>query len=303
MAKEKRMRSASVLGAGTMGAQIAAHLANAGVPVVLLDVTPEAARDGLKRARALKPDPFFTRDAATLITTGGFEHDLKRISATDWIVEAVIEQLDIKQNLFERVEQVRAPGSIVSSNTSGIPIEALAQRRSADFRRHFVGTHFFNPPRYLRLLELIPTPDTDPAVVHTVSRFADHRLGKGVVLARDTPNFIANRIGLFGVIQVLRALESGEYTIEEIDAITGPALGRPRSATFRTMDIAGIDILGHVARNMVSRATSDGMRRAFAMPGLIAALIERGWVGEKAGQGFYKRSGSDILTLDPATMT
>src|SRR5262249_43034496 len=158
MAHDKRIGSASVLGAGTMGAQIAAHLANAGVPVLLLDVTKEAARDGLKRARALKPDPFFTRDLSPLLTTGQFEQNLERISATDWIVEAVIEQLDIKQNLFERVEQVRAPGSIVSSNTSGIPIEALAQRRSADFRRHFVGTHFFNPPRYLRLLELIPTP-------------------------------------------------------------------------------------------------------------------------------------------------
>src|SRR5215467_2022471 len=303
MANEKRIGSASVLGAGTMGAQIAAHLANAGVPVVLLDVTPEAARDGLKRARTLKPDPFFTREAATLITTGGFEHDLDRISATDWIIEAVVEQLEIKQNLFERVEQLRAPGSIVSSNTSGIPIESLAQRRSADFRHHFVGTHFFNPPRYLRLLELIPTPDTDPAVVHAVSWFADHRLGKGVVVARDTPNFIANHIGLFGVIQVLRALESGDYTIEEIDAITGPVLGRPRSATFRTMDIAGIDILGHVARNSSSRSASEETRRAFAVPPLVDALIERGWVGEKAGQGFYKRSGSEILTLDPATLS
>jgi 3-hydroxyacyl-CoA dehydrogenase len=304
MANDKRIGSAAVLGAGTMGAQIAAHLANAGVPVLLLDITPEAARDGLKRARSLKPDPFFTRDAANLITTGGFDQDLERIAATDWIIEAVVEQLDVKQSLFERVEQVRSPGSIVSSNTSGIPIETLAQGRSADFRRHFVGTHFFNPPRYLRLLELIPTSYTDPAIVHTVSRFADHRLGKGVVLAKDTPNFIANHIGLFGVIQVLRALESGEYTIEEIDAITGPVLGRPRSATFRTMDIAGIDILGHIARNVVSRAgADDGMRRAFAVPPLVDALIERGWIGEKAGQGFYKRSGSDILTLDPATLT
>ena len=304
MANDKRIGSASVLGAGTMGAQIAAHLANAGVPVLLLDVTPEAASDGLKRARALKPDPFFTREAATLVTTGGFERDLGRISATDWIIEAVVEQLEIKQNLFERVEQVRAPGSIVSSNTSGIPIESLAQGRSADFRRHFVGTHFFNPPRYLRLLELIPTSDSDSTVVHTISWFADHRLGKGVVLAKDTPNFIANHIGLFGVIQVLRALESGEYTIEEIDAITGPVLGRPRSATFRTMDIAGIDILGHVARNIVSRAGGDdAMRRAFAVPKLVDQLIEHGWVGEKAGQGFYKRSGAEILTLDPATLT
>jgi len=303
MANDTRIGAVSVLGAGTMGAQIAAHLANAGLPVLLLDVSPEAAREGLKRARALKPDPFFTRDAATLITTGGFEQDLKRISGSDWILEAVVEQLDAKQHLFEQVERLRSPGSIVSSNTSGIPIAALAQGRSADFRKHFVGTHFFNPPRYLRLLELIPTLDTDPTVVHAVSWFADHRLGKGVVVAKDTPNFIANHIGVFGVIQVLRALETGEYTIEEIDAMTGPVLGRPRSATFRTMDIAGIDILGHVARNTVSRSTSDETRRAFAVPPLVDALIERGWIGEKAGQGFYQRSGSEILTLDPTTLS
>jgi 3-hydroxyacyl-CoA dehydrogenase len=303
MANDKRIGAVSVLGAGTMGAQIAAHLANAGLPVLLLDVSPEAAREGLKRARGLKPDPFFTRDTAALITTGGFEQDLERVSGTDWIIEAVVEQLDVKQDLFEKVERLRAPDAIVSSNTSGIPIAALAQGRGAEFRGHFVGTHFFNPPRYLRLLELIPTPDTDPSVVHTVSWFADHRLGKGVVIAKDTPNFIANHIGLFGVIQVLRALESGDYTIEEIDAITGPILGRPRSATFRTMDIAGIDILGHVARNIISRGTGDDPRRAFAVPPLVDALIERGWIGEKAGQGFYKRSGSEILTLDPATLS
>jgi 3-hydroxyacyl-CoA dehydrogenase len=303
MANDTRIGAVSVLGAGTMGAQIAAHLANAGLPVLLLDVSPEAAREGLKRARALKPDPFFTRDAATLIATGGFEQDLQRISESDWIIEAVVEQLDAKQHLFEQVEQFRTPGSIVSSNTSGIPIAALAQGRSTDFRKHFVGTHFFNPPRYLRLLELIPSLDTDPSVIHAVSWFADHRLGKGVVVAKDTPNFIANHIGVFGVIQVLRALETGEYTIEEIDAITGPVLGRPRSATFRTLDIAGIDILGHVARNSISRATSDETRRAFAVPPLVDALIERGWIGEKAGQGFYKRAGSEILTLDPATLS
>src|SRR5580765_8682350 len=275
MANDKRIGAVSVLGAGTMGAQIAAHFANAGLPVVLLDVTPEAARDGLKRARSLKPDPFFTRDAAALVTTGGFERDLERIAGADWIIEAVVEQLDIKQKLFERVESLRAPGSIVSSNTSGIPIIALAQGRGPDFRRHFVGTHFFNPPRYLRLLELIPTPETDPAVMQAVSEFADHRLGKGVVVAKDTPNFIANHIGLFGVIQVLRALESGEYSIEEIDAITGPAIGRPRSATFRTMDIAGIDVLGQVARNLAGRL-SDEAARTLTLPPLVQALIDRG---------------------------
>jgi 3-hydroxyacyl-CoA dehydrogenase len=297
------LRSAAVLGAGTMGAQIAAHFANAGVPVVLLDVTADAARDGLKRASALKPEPFFTPAAAALVTTGSFDSDLAKLSAVDWILEAVVEQLDIKRALLERVEAVRRRGTIVSSNTSGIPIAALAEGRSDDFRRHWLGTHFFNPPRYLRLLEVIPTAATDPTVVERVWHFADHRLGKGVVRAKDTPNFIANHIGIYGVIQVLRALESGQYTIEEIDAITGPALGRPKSATFRTMDIAGIDILSHVAKNL-----------NLDLPAVVTALVERGWIGEKAGQGFYKRvkadgpstgagRGTEILTLDPATMT
>jgi 3-hydroxyacyl-CoA dehydrogenase len=290
------MRSVAVLGAGTMGAQIAALFANAGVAVVLLDVTADAAREGLKRARALKPDPFFTADAAALITTGGFDPDLARIADVNWILEAVVEQIDIKRSLLERVESVRRPGTIVTSNTSGIPIATLGEGRSDDFRRHWLGTHFFNPPRYLRLLEVIPTAETDRAVVDRVSQFSDRRLGKGVVLAKDTPNFIANHIGLYGVTQVLRALELGQYTIEEIDAMTGPAIGRPKSGTFRTMDIAGIDILAHVAENL-----------RFELPALIGALVERGWVGEKSGQGFYKReqsrSGSEILTLDPAAMS
>jgi 3-hydroxyacyl-CoA dehydrogenase len=297
------MRSAAVLGAGVMGAQIAAHLANAGIPVRLLDVTPDAAADGLKRAMAIKPAPLFTADAATLITTGGLDRDLEQIRLADWIIEAVVEQLEVKRQLFARVEALRAPDSIVSSNTSGIPIATLAEGRSADFRRHLLGTHFFNPPRYLRLLEVIPTADTDAQIVRRVSWFADHRLGKGVVVAKDTPNFIANHIGLFGVVRSLQALETGQYTIEEIDAMTGPALGRPRSATFRTMDIAGIDVLGHVLRNLAERLPDARARATFALPPLVAALIERGWIGEKVGQGFYKKSGSEILTLDPAAMT
>ena len=208
----------------------------------------------------------------------------------------MVERLDVKRALLERVDAVRRPGTIVSSNTSGISIAAIAEGRSDDFRRHWLGTHFFNPPRYLRLLELIPTPATDPAVLERVRQFADHRLGKGVVVAKDTPNFIANHIGVYGVLQVLRALDSGTYTIEEIDAITGPALGRPNSATFRTMDIAGIDILAHVAANL-----------KLSLPAVVMSLIERGWIGEKSGQGFYKRektaAGSEILTLDPATLS
>jgi 3-hydroxyacyl-CoA dehydrogenase len=289
------MRSVAVLGAGTMGAQIAAHFANAGVAVLLLDLTAETARDGLKRAQALKPDPFFTPASLARITTGGFDTDLPRLADADWIMEAVIEQLDVKRALLERVDKVRRPATIVSSNTSGIPIAMLADGRSADFRKHWLGTHFFNPPRYLHLVEVVPTADTDPAVVERVSRFADHRLGKGVVVAKDRPNFIGNHLALYGVMLTLKALESGHYTIEEIDAITGPAIGRPKSATFRTMDIAGIDILAHVAKNL-----------GFELPAFATKMIDRGLVGDKGGQGFYKRikaaAGSEILTLDPATL-
>jgi 3-hydroxyacyl-CoA dehydrogenase len=289
------IRSVAVLGAGTMGAQIAAHFANAGVPVLLLDLTADVARDGLKRARALKPDPFFTHDSLMRITTGGLDTDLKKLADADWIMEAVVENLDVKRALLEQVDAVRHAGAIVSSNTSGIPIASLAEGRSDDFRRHWLGTHFFNPPRYLRLVEIIPTAETDRAVVERVSSFCDHRLGKGVVLAKDTPNFIGNHLALYGVMLTLKALESGRYTIEEIDAITGPALGRPKSATFRTMDIAGVDILAHVAGNL-----------GFALPAFVTKMIEKGMVGEKAGQGFYKRiktkDGSEILALDPATL-
>ena len=292
-----------MLGAGTMGAQIAAHLANAGIPALLLDVSRDAARDGLERAKALKPDPFFTPFTHALVRTGGFDEDLPAIAACDWIVEAVVERLDVKQSLFARVESHRASDAIVSSNTSGIPIGALAEGRSDGFRRHFLGTHFFNPPRYLHLLEIIPTPDTDPAILDTVRTFAERRLGKGVVIAKDTPNFIANHVGLYGVMQTFGALATGEYTIEEIDAITGPAIGRPKSATFRTMDIAGIDVLAHVARNLAERLESPEDRKVFELPPLVAALVERGWVGAKSGQGFYRKDASgEIETLDPAML-
>ena len=209
----------------------------------------------------------------------------------------------MKQSLFARVESHRRADAVVSSNTSGIPIAALAAGRSDSFRRHFLGTHFFNPPRYLRLLEVIPTADTDPAIVQLISAFADRRLGKGVVIAKDTPNFIANHLGLYGLMQIFRALAGGDYTIEEIDAITGPAIGRPKSATFRTMDIAGIDVLAHVSRNLAERLESPDDRAVFEVPAIVAAMVERGWIGAKAGQGFYKKApDGEILTLDPASM-
>jgi 3-hydroxyacyl-CoA dehydrogenase len=296
----------AVLGAGTMGAQIAAHFANAGVPVLLLDLTRDVAREGLERAKRLKPDPFFTASASKLVTTGGFDTDLDRIAGADWIVEAVVERLDAKRELLARVEPVRRPGTIVSTNTSGIPVGLIAEGRSAEFRAHWVGTHFFNPPRYLRLLEVIPSVDTDPLVVAAVTRFADRRLGKGTVVARDTPSFIGNRVALHGVMLAIRALESGRYSIEEIDAISGPAIGRPKSATLRTMDIAGLDVLAHVARNLQERLP-DAERDAFAVTPLLEALIGKGAFGEKAGRGFYKREKgpggeSQILVLNPATL-
>ncbi len=301
-----RVSSVAVLGAGTMGAQIAAHFANAGVPALLLDLDAKIAREGFDRARKLKPDPLFGPDALSRVRTGGFDTDLERIAEADWVVEAVVERIDVKRDLLARVDAVRRPGSIVSSNTSGIPVAALAEGRSEDFRRHWLGTHFFNPPRYLRLLEIIPTPETDAAVIEAVRWFADHRLGKGVVIARDTPNFIANHIALYGVMRMIEVLTEGGYTVEEIDAITGPALGRPKSATFRTMDIAGLDVLALVVRNLYDRLPSPE-RDAFAVPPLLAQLIEKGWVGEKAGQGFYKRvknaaGESEIHALDPAAL-
>jgi 3-hydroxyacyl-CoA dehydrogenase len=301
------MRTVTVLGAGTMGAQIAAHAANAGFDVVVLDVSAEAARDGLKRAAALRPDPFFTKAHVHAVRTGSFDTDLDAAAKADWVVEAVVERLDIKQTLFARVDAARAPHTIVTSNTSGIPIAALADGRSDEFRRHFLGTHFFNPPRYLKLLELIPTPDTDPAILARVADIGDHRLGKGVVVARDTPNFIGNHIGLYAIARILDVWAEGRFSIEDVDAMTGPAIGRPKSATFRTLDITGLDVLVHVARNLEGRVGAE-RARAFALPPLALAVAERGWIGEKAGQGFYKREkrpggASEILTLDPATMT
>jgi 3-hydroxyacyl-CoA dehydrogenase len=300
------IHSVAVLGAGVMGAQIAAHFANAGVPALLLDVTPEAAAEGLKRARSLKPDPFFTPDAAGLIATGSLDTDLSRIKDADWIIEAIVERLDIKQSLLARVDDARRPGTIVSSNTSGIPLAALAEGRSADFRQHWLGTHFFNPPRYLHLLELIPIADTRPAVVDAVSHFADHRLGKGVVIAKDSPGFIGNHLALYGVSRILSRWMAGGYTIEEIDEITGPAIGRPRSATFRTLDLAGIDILVHVIRDLHERLNDPVAQSTFVVPPVIEQMLARGMTGEKAGQGFYKRvkgkdGESQILTLDPDT--
>ena len=298
------IQHATVLGAGTMGAQIAAHLANAGVRVLLLDTSAETAAEGLKRARGLKPDPLFTVEAGRLVTTAGFER-LLDARQSDWIIEAVVENLDIKKDLMARVDECRGDRAIVSSNTSGIPLAAIADGRSAGFRRHWLGTHFFNPPRYLHLVELIPTADTDPAVTAGLAQFLDVRLGKGTVVAKDCPAFIANRIGLFGLVRFLDALASGAYSVEDIDAITGPLIGRPKSATFRTLDIAGLDVLALVTRDLVKRLPADE-KTSFELPPLVERLIEKNWLGEKSGRGFYRRvregEQTRILALDVAAL-
>jgi 3-hydroxyacyl-CoA dehydrogenase len=300
------IHSVAVLGAGVMGAQIAAHFANAGVPALLMDLTEEAAAAGLKRARSLSPDPFFTPDAWRLVETMSFEKGLPRLSEADWIIEAIVERLEAKVELLAKVDAAKAPHAIVSSNTSGIPIAALAEGRSAGFKQHWLGTHFFNPPRYLRLLEVIPTAETDPAAVSRVRAFADERLGKGVVIAKDSPNFIGNHLALFEVTRILAAVAAGSYSIEEVDAIAGPAIGRPKSATFRTLDLAGLDILAHVIENLRQRLPVHEAT-AFGIPPFVERMLAAGLTGEKAGRGFYQRvkdadGRSEILVIDPATL-
>ena len=301
------IRSVGILGAGTMGAQIALHFANAGVPSLLLDVTRDAARQGLERARRLKPDPQFTSDTWQLVRTGSFDEDLPKLAEADWVMEAVVERLDVKRDLLARVVGHCAPHAVLSTNTSGIPVDAISQGWPDQLRRRWLGTHFFNPPRYLHLLEIIPTPDTDPAVLAGVADFGDRVLGKGVVVAKDTPNFIGNHLALHGVAAMLRALESGRFTIDEVDALTGSAIGRPGSATFRTADIAGLDVLAHVMHNLEERLPRADDRAWFAPSPLLQRLIAAGALGEKSGKGFYERrkdaaGASTVFTLNLTTL-
>src|SRR5712691_10036579 len=254
----KPIHKVAVLGAGTMGARIAAHFANAGVPSYLLDMVPTGsdgssrnniAAAGLEAAKKSKPAAFFEPGLARLITIGNFEDDLNRLGEVDWIIEAVVENLGIKRALLNKVEAIRKPGTIVTTNTSGLPVGKIAEGLSDDFRRSWFGTHFFNPPRYMRLLELIPTPETDRAAIDVVAQFGELHLGKGVVYAKDTPNFIGNRIGTFSVLTVMRLMQEMDLTVEDVDALTGAPVGWPKSATFRTIDLVGLDILGHVVAN------------------------------------------------------
>ena len=324
----REIRRVAVLGAGTMGARIAAHLANAAIPSVLLDIVPREptpdeqakglttadpkvrnrfAQTGLDGALKSRPAAFFVNEAARLVTTGNFDDNLGLVKDCDWIIEAVTEDRTIKQSLLKRVEGQRSPGAIVSSNTSGIAVGSIAEGFSEDFRRHWLGTHFFNPPRYMKLLEVIPTPDTLPEVVKAVSHFGDAVLGKGIVLAKDTPNFIANRIGTFVTLNVFRIMQEGGYTIEEIDALTGPAMGLPKSATFRTLDLVGLDVLAHVVENLRQSLPEDERRELFEAPAFVSEMIQRKLLGDKTKQGFYKKlktppgAESEIQTLDFAT--
>jgi 3-hydroxyacyl-CoA dehydrogenase len=318
-----RIEMAAVLGAGTMGARIAAHLANAGIPCFLLDIVPKELNAekkrkgltlesrtvrnrivlaGLEAAKKSRPAAFFTPETARLVTPGNLEDNLAWCGEVDWIIEAVAEDLEIKRSLFSRVESVRKPGTIVSSNTSGLPIELIAKGRSEDFQQHWAGTHFFNPPRYMKLVELIPGPKTKPEVLRALDEICDLRLGKGVVVAKDTPNFIANRIGTFSMLNALRQMEALDMTVEEVDACTGPAVGWPKSATFRTADLVGLDVLVHVVRNIYENIPDDESREMYRVPKLVEDMLARGWLGEKTGGGFYKRvkkdGESEILTLD-----
>ncbi|MGN8646645.1 3-hydroxyacyl-CoA dehydrogenase NAD-binding domain-containing protein [Gracilibacillus sp. HCP3S3_G5_1] len=324
---ERQIRRAAVIGSGVMGASIAAHLANVGIPCILLDIVPdqlteEEKRKGLnldnkevrnrfainaiKRLKKTKPAPLYDEDLVSFITPGNIEDDLERIKEVDWVVEVIVENLDIKRQLFERMETVWEKGTIVSSNTSGISINAMVVGRSEEFKKHFLGTHFFNPPRYMKLLEIIPGKQTLPTIVDVMRQFCEKKLGKGVVIAKDTPNFIANRIGAYSMHVTLNEMLAKGYTVEEIDACTGPAMGRPKSATFRTLDIVGLDTFVHIASNMYEKVTDEAEKKVFKVPNILRQMVEKGWIGEKAGQGFYKKvtyeKGKEILSLNLQTM-
>jgi 3-hydroxyacyl-CoA dehydrogenase len=280
---------AAVLGAGTMGAQIAAHLANIGWQVLLLDLTLDQAKQGLERVSKLKPAPFYLPELASRIELGSFETDFPRLKQADWVIEAVVEKPDIKRELWTRVQDYVAPNAVLSTNTSGLSIHEMSDACRDDIKRRFLGTHFFNPPRYLKLLELIPRRETDPDILEGVARFAERVLGKRVVIARDTPGFIANRLGVHSMMVVFPLMQEFGMTIEEVDALTGPLIGNPRSATFRLADIVGLDVMASVAGNLHERLTTDAEKRVFALPEVVQRLIADGRLGEKTGAGFYRR--------------
>jgi 3-hydroxyacyl-CoA dehydrogenase len=313
------IRKVAVLGSGVMGSRIACHFAGVGIPVILLDMVPKGAEESKKPAERNKlvndalqaavksnPSPLYTKSALNLITTGNFTDNMKDIAQCDWIIEVVVERLDIKQQIFAQVEQFRRPGTIISSNTSGIPIHMMAEGRSEDFKKHFLGTHFFNPPRYLRLLEIIPTPHTDTSIIDFLMEYGDKQLGKTTVLCKDTPAFIANRVGVYGIMSIFKLMDKLELTIDEIDSLTGTIIGRPKSATFRTADVVGIDTLVRVAKGVAENCPDDESRDIFTIPAWLQKMIDENRLGDKSGRGFFEKKKSDkgkseIYTLDLKT--
>jgi 3-hydroxyacyl-CoA dehydrogenase len=316
---KRSIKKVAILGSGVMGSRIACHFAGIGVNVLLLDmVTKEAiestkpqernklVNDALQAALKSNPSPVYTKATAKKITTGNFDDNLPEIAGVDWIIEVVVERLDIKQMMYEKIEKYRKPGTLVTSNTSGIPIHLMAEGRSEDFQKHFCGSHFFNPPRYLRLLEIIPTPHTSPDVVDFLMEYGDVFLGKTTVHCKDTPAFIANRIGVFSIMLIFNSMEKLGLTIDEIEALTGPIIGRPKSATFRTADIVGIDTLLKVAKGVADNCPNDEARAIFNIPSWLEKMLANNWLGDKTGQGFFKKikseAGKEILTLNLQTL-
>jgi 3-hydroxyacyl-CoA dehydrogenase len=317
---KRTIRKVAVLGSGVMGSRIACHFAGVGIEVLLLDMVPKDAQesqdkaarnklvnDALQAALKSNPSPVYSKEAVKRIRTGNFTDNMKEISGVDWIIEVVVERLDIKQQIFEQVEQYRKPGTLVSSNTSGIPIHMMAAGRSEDFQQYFCGTHFFNPPRYLRLLEIIPTPQTKPEVVDFLMQFGSLQLGKTTVLCKDTPAFIANRIGVYGIMAIFGLVDKLGLTIDEVDALTGPVIGRPKSATFRTADVVGIDTLVKVAKGVADNCPDDEQRAVFTIPAWLEKMVANNWLGDKTGQGFFKKTKGaggekEILTLNLSTL-
>lgn len=316
------IKKAAVLGSGVMGSGIAAHLANIGIPTLLLDIVPrELTKEEVAKGLTLqdkqvrnrisatsiqkllkqKPAPLAVKKNLALIEAGNLEDDLVKLKDVDWVIEVVVENLNVKKQVFEKVEQYRKPGSIISSNTSGISVEAMVEGRSEDFQKHFLGTHFFNPPRYLKLLEVIPTQYTAPEVLSFMKTFGEDVLGKGVVVAKDTPNFIANRIGTYGLLVTVQEMLKAGLSVGEVDSITGPLIGRAKSATFRTLDVVGLDTFYHVANNVYEKVEGKE-KEVFEIPAFLKAMVEKGWLGSKSGQGFFLKKGKEILELDPVTL-
>jgi 3-hydroxyacyl-CoA dehydrogenase len=303
---KRAIKKVAVLGSGVMGSRIACHFAGAGIPVILLDMDNKLAADSLAATVKANPSPIYSKNALNLISTGGFSDNMKDVAACDWIIEVVVERLDIKQKIFEDVEKHRKPGTLVTSNTSGIPIHMMAEGRSDDFKKNFCGSHFFNPPRYLRLLEIIPTQYTDPSVTDFLMHFGGLHLGKTTVLCKDTPAFIANRIGVYGIMSIFQLLDKLSLTIDEVDSLTGPIIGRPKSATFRTADVVGIDTLVKVAKGVYENCKDDEARNTFVVPAWLQQMVDNKRLGDKTGEGFYKKTKGvqgekEILTLNLST--